>query len=80
MSKVTCYERTGGQDWVEEWYRTESRHAGRRASQLKKLGFRVQIIDAGSLITKFGFLNMTRVSVRGHGAHEVPTPQLVDRS
>lgn len=40
-TEITCYGRVVGRNFTQEWYETASRHAGRRARQLRKLGHQV---------------------------------------
>ena len=82
MSDATtiCYGRTAGRDWVDEWYCTKSRHAGRRARQLRKLGYTVLVSGMGPQVTGVGVVKMTLLSIRGDDAHEAPAPERIERT
>lgn len=77
MSEITCYGRTGGRNWVQEWYETASRDAGRRARTLRKAGFRVSVECMGVQVTRVGRVKMTILSVHDAGLHQVPAPSKV---
>jgi hypothetical protein len=69
---VTCYGRTVGRGWVQEWYETASRDAGRRTRELRKLGFEARSSAMGSQVTSVGHVKMTLVDVRFDTAGEPP--------
>lgn len=58
-----CYGQTGTATWCQEWYETASRDAGKRARQLRKLGYKVFVSSQGDQITSDGRCKMTLVSV-----------------
>ena len=61
--KVVCYGYVKGQGWTQEWYETKSRDAGRRAADLRLLGFRVRVSSMGTQVTKVGLVALTLVTV-----------------
>ena len=67
-SEIKCYGRVAGRGFVNEWYETASRHASRRARDLRKLGFQVTVESMGSQVTPIGLVWMTLLSVCGEGA------------
>lgn len=75
-----CYGQVRGRDWVQEWYETASRHAGARARQLRKLGYRVSVSGMGQQVTPVGTVNMTLVDYRGGDlaeGNELPPVKIV---
>ena len=60
---VTCYGITRGADWQQEMYETASRHAGRRARQLRKAGHRVSVGALGWQVTRVGRVKMTMLTI-----------------
>lgn len=72
MSDVKCYSRVSGRGFTQEWYETASRHAGRRARQLRKLGYSVSVEAMGPQLTDVGYVKMSLLSIRGDSAHEAP--------
>lgn len=76
---VTCYgEPVRGSDWQQEWYETASRHAGRRARQLRKLGLRVGVEGMGEQVTDVGRVRMTLLSIHYiPDGFDVPRPERV---
>lgn len=62
---MTCYGQINGNGWTQEWYETSTRDAGKRARQLRKLGYRVTVSGQGSQVTNVGRVNMTLVDIRG---------------
>jgi hypothetical protein len=76
---VTAYSVVRGADFQQEWYETKSRDAGKRASQLRKLGFKVSVSGMGSQVTPVGTVNMTLLSVIHPGDREIPPPERVER-
>lgn len=50
--------------WAQEIYETASRDAGKRASQLRKLGYKVIVSSLGMQVTSVGYIKMTLVDIR----------------
>jgi len=63
-NEIICYGQTRGFDWAQENYETASRTAGRRARQLRKVGYHVTVCPMGSQITSVGAVNMTMIDIR----------------
>lgn len=77
---MICYGLVNGGTWQQEHYETASRDAGKRAKQLRKLGFRVTVCPLGMQVTKAGLVKMTMVDVRGIvGMNEIPAPEKIER-
>lgn len=77
-----CYGRVIGYGWAQEWYETESKAAGRRARELRALGYKVHAEAMGSQVTNVGRVRMTLVDIRGTDAlpaHESPAPARIER-
>jgi len=55
--------------WMQEWHATQDLTAGKRARDLRKLGYIVRVTNMGTQITEVGSLKMTLVDVRP-GLHE----------
>lgn len=53
----------------QETYESASRFAGRRARELRKLGYRVVTSGMGPQVTRFGIITLTLVSIF-QGIHE----------
>jgi len=66
---MTCHLRVGRQ----EWYETASRDAGRRARQLRELGFSVSVCGMGSQVTSVGRVNMTLLTVHDGDMDSIPS-------
>ena len=60
----------------DEHYETSSRDARRRASELRKLGFRVVASPLGPQVTSVGVVKMTMLTIY-HNGREVPAPEKV---
>jgi hypothetical protein len=58
-----CLHRSSGRNWAQESYETSSRGAGRRARELRKLGYRVSVSGMGPQITDMGWITLTLVSI-----------------
>lgn len=61
---MTCHSQINQGRWCQEWYETASRDAGRRARQLRKLGYRVAVESMGTQVTSVGLVKMTLVDIR----------------
>ncbi len=62
---VTCYGQTIGHNWVQEWYETWSRHARKRAKQLRDSGFYVAVSPGSMQVTDVGRVKMSLLSAYG---------------
>lgn len=75
---TTCYGQTNHGAWCQESYETASRDAGRRARQLRKLGYTVHTFPMGPQVTPMGTVKLTMVDIRS-GARadtlELPTKE-----
>ena len=69
MKTITCYGQVNQGRWCQEHYETASRDAGRRAKELRKLGYVVTVVGMGDQVTGVGHVKMTMVDVRP-GRHE----------
>ena len=67
--KPQCCGRVNQGRWCQETYETASRDAGRRAKELRNLGYEVSVAPLGMQVTPLGLLKLTIVSIRG-GANE----------
>jgi len=76
---ITCYGRSSGRGSTQEWYETASRDAGRRARQLRKLGYTVTVSGMGTQVTRVGLVKMTLLTILGENAHESPAPDRIER-
>ncbi len=72
---MRCYGRTETETFVQEWYETASRDAGKRARELRELGFRVAYSKMGSQITKVGTVRMTLLSAKCDQGQKIPEPE-----
>ncbi len=61
---MTCYSQINQGSWCQEWYETASRDAGRRARELRELGYRVVVEGLGEQVTRHGRVGMTLVDIR----------------
>ena len=77
MKPVTCYLLTQGGNWQQETYETASRDAGRRARQLRGLGYRVSVSPLGQQITQVGCIRLTLLTVRDADAALIPPPDKI---
>jgi len=71
---MICYSRVGNQ----EWYETASRDAGRRARELRALGYRVLVEAMGDQITRVGHVRMTLLTVLNDDGN-IPAPEQIER-
>jgi len=55
--------------WCQESYETASRDAGRRARQLRELGYAVTVSSLGPQVTPLGSIRTTLIDIRP-GANE----------
>lgn len=74
---MRCYQRVVGRGFVTEWYETASRDAGKRARQLRKLGYTVSVSAMGMQVTPVGRVKMTLLSLHGENVHEAPAIEVV---
>lgn len=68
-TEVICYGQVNQGRWCQEHYETASRHAGRRAKQLREAGYDVIVQAMGMQVTNVGLVRMTMVDIRP-GRHE----------
>jgi hypothetical protein len=54
--------------WCQASYETASRDAGRRAKQLRQLGYQVSVSSLGPQVTRVGTIKTTLVDIRP-GSH-----------
>lgn len=66
---VVCYGAVNTGRWCQEWYETASRHARRRAAELRRLGYHVSAEGMGPQVTEVGRIKMTILDIRP-GTHE----------
>ena len=59
---------------MQEAYETSSRHAGRRARELRKAGFTVFVEGMGPQVTCDGLINMTLLSVYQYNPDRLKVP------
>lgn len=59
-----CYGRTNAGSWAQEVYETASRDAGRRARELRRLGYGVSVGALGPQVTPVGTVRLTVVTIR----------------
>jgi len=64
----TCIRVNQGR-WCQESYETASRDAGRRAKELRNLGYAVSVSAMGPQVTGLGVIKLTLVDIRP-GANE----------
>lgn len=65
-----CYGQVNSGRWCQEWYETASKHAGIRARELRKLGYRVTTSSMGTQVTSVGLVKMSLVDIRPAGSIE----------
>lgn len=63
MNTIRCYLQVNAGKWCQEHYCTKSRHAARRARQLRHAGFDVSCVRVGPQVTRYGRVDMTLVSI-----------------
>jgi len=63
-TNVTCYGQTNAGRWCQEVYDSMSKDAGRRARQLRKVGYAVVTSSMGSQVTPVGTCKLTMVDIR----------------
>jgi hypothetical protein len=79
MSEVICYgQPVRGRNWQQEWYESASRHARKRAQDLRKLGFQVVVSSMGDQITSEGRCKMSMLTVVNAGDREIPNPSRIE--
>lgn len=78
-AEVICYGRTVTRHSVQEVYETEARHAGPRARELRRLGYRVHCDAMGVQVTNVGRVKLTLVTVLHDGENIPPPPARVER-
>ncbi|KKN58395.1 hypothetical protein LCGC14_0552080 [marine sediment metagenome] len=61
--EIICYGQFNRGNGCQEHYESESRHAGRRARDLRKRGYRVIVSPLGAQVTRVGLVNMTLVTI-----------------
>jgi hypothetical protein len=77
MNEIICYG-IYGNSTRQEYYETRSRDAGRRARQLRKLGYRVTTGSIGPQVTKVGIVNLTSVNIYNPDDN-LPEPDKLER-
>jgi hypothetical protein len=63
-SENPALQQVQGRDWIQETYESASTEARGRGSQLRKLGYRVNVSSMGMQVTPLGLLKLTMVDVR----------------
>jgi hypothetical protein len=64
--KPVCFLQVRFHGHVQETYETTSKHAGIRARELRKAGFRVSTCALGSQVTNVGLVKMTLLDAAGN--------------
>lgn len=81
MRQPICYGRfVTSYTSCQEWYETASRDAGKRARELRKLGYRVMCESMGSQVTDVGLVKMTLLTFYGDDVTEAPEPKMGARA
>ncbi len=75
---MICYQRLETRFGVQECYETASRDAGKRAKELRKLGFTVSVSSMGSQVTNVGTVRLTSLTVI-LPQMDVPKPERMER-
>jgi hypothetical protein len=70
---MECMLSVGNGNWTQESYETSTGFARKRASQLRKLGYKVAVFSLGSQVTRLGLIKTTMVDIR-------PGPGMTDTS
>jgi hypothetical protein len=63
MSDITCYLQVRGRNSIQETYETASRHAAKRARQLRKVGYRCVASALGLQVTAVGLIKLTVLTI-----------------
>jgi len=74
---ITCYGVAPAYPYRQEWYGTASRDAGRRARQLRKLGYHVLVSPQGEQMTKVGRIKLTLLTIMGVDG-QLPEPDRME--
>lgn len=74
---IRCYGRVVTRSACQEWYETASRDAGRRARELRSLGFKVNVCGMGYQVTPVGQVKMTLVTIAHDGENIPPKIEVV---
>ena len=61
---MTCYGQINQGNWCQESYESASGDARKRATQLRRAGYRVTVCSLGSQVTGVGLVTMTLVDIR----------------
>ena len=61
---MKCMNQVNAGSWCQESYETSTRDAGRRAKQLRGLGYQVSVGSIGPQVTPLGTIKTTLVTVR----------------
>lgn len=64
MKTVKCLSQVNNGNWCQESYETASRDAGRRAKELRALGYKVTVCSLGMQVTRWGLVKLTMVDIR----------------
>lgn len=76
---VTGYS-TSGRKWQQEHYESKSGDARVRATQLRKLGFKVSVSPLGPQVTPIGTVRMTMLTIENVDPEQlIPAPDQVKR-
>jgi len=79
---MTCLLQVNHGLWCQESYETASRDAGKRARQLRKLGYEARTSAMGCQVTPWGSLKLSLVDIRPgihEGTTELPKVEMVKR-
>ncbi len=63
-TKIECCNQVNNGSWCQESYETASRHAAKRAKELRAKGYKVVVFGMGSQVTPLGYLKLTMVDIR----------------
>jgi len=73
---IACSQVNNGR-WCQESYETATRDAGKRAKQLRQLGYQVTVGAMGPQVTPVGVIKLTMVDIRpGSHADTFGLPQI----
>ena len=79
-SKVICYGLYRTNNYQTEWYETASRDAGKRARDLRKLGFKVTCDSTfPPQVTSVGKVKMTILTIHYPGDSHIPEPYQLEK-
>lgn len=78
MNEIICYGQVRTATSIQEHYESASRHAGRRARELRKSGFGVVVSSLGPQVTNVGTVRMTMITILNPSFNELP-PVRIER-